>query len=191
MPKSAEADSQPIPIPMPRSPKHNQRIRDARREEILVAATAVFLAKGFSRAKISEIAAAAGLSHGLVYHYFQSKDAVLDAIADRMMEHVAADMEVTGATATDRIVDWLTRSYRRLREDVDARRLILQVGMQGELPVATQEKLHGHFLRVHREVIRWIPPRATRRRHRRERSGGGARRRAGLRRPRDVDPSAG
>src|SRR5687768_6727735 len=78
---------------MPRSPKDNQEIRDARREELLRAAARVFAKKGFAHAKISDIAAEAGLSHGLVYHYFDSKEAVFAAIIDSMMSHVDAELD--------------------------------------------------------------------------------------------------
>ncbi len=57
----------------PRKEEQNQQIRDERREEILQAALRVFARKGLVAAKITDIANAAGLSHGLIYHYFSSK----------------------------------------------------------------------------------------------------------------------
>lgn len=60
----------------PRSAEANQQILDKRREQILSAAARVFAARGFAATKISDIAKAAGMSHGLIYHYFKTKDEV-------------------------------------------------------------------------------------------------------------------
>jgi AcrR family transcriptional regulator len=49
---------------------------EVRREELLAAAGNVFAAKGFAATKISDIAQAAGISQGLMYRYFSSKDAL-------------------------------------------------------------------------------------------------------------------
>lgn len=64
----------------PRTEEQNKLIRDERREQILKAALEVFARRGYSAARISDIAAAARLSHGLVYHYFGSKDDVFTAL---------------------------------------------------------------------------------------------------------------
>ena len=58
----------------PRNEQENEKIKSERKEEILEAALKLFAKNGFSATKISEIAAVAGLSHGLVYHYFDSKE---------------------------------------------------------------------------------------------------------------------
>jgi TetR/AcrR family fatty acid metabolism transcriptional regulator len=51
-----------------------------RREELLTAAVRVFARKGYHTCRVSDIADEAGVSHGLVYHYFASKDEVLETI---------------------------------------------------------------------------------------------------------------
>lgn len=67
----------------PRSKEQNECIRDERREQLLSAALKVFARRGLAATKISDIAAAAGLSHGLVYHYFESKDAIFTELVRR------------------------------------------------------------------------------------------------------------
>jgi len=52
----------------------NDRIKKERRERIMSEALALFAVKGLSGTKISDIAAAAGISQGLMYHYFESKE---------------------------------------------------------------------------------------------------------------------
>jgi AcrR family transcriptional regulator len=51
-----------------------------RRQEILDAAVRVFARKGFHTCRVGDIAEEAGVAHGLLYHYFVSKDEVLETI---------------------------------------------------------------------------------------------------------------
>ncbi len=62
------------------------QIRDERKEQIMAAAAKVFARRGISGAKMSMIAAEAGISHGLLYHYFTSKDELFTAIVRDAME---------------------------------------------------------------------------------------------------------
>ena len=71
---------------MPRRPALNAEIRDNRREEILRAALRVFAERGLKNATVSDIARAAGMSHGLLYHYFASKDALVEALFEQKFE---------------------------------------------------------------------------------------------------------
>lgn len=61
---------------MPRSEEANIQIKDDRQKQILCSALKVFIQKGFAAAKMSDIAAEAGVSYGLMYHYLQSKDEI-------------------------------------------------------------------------------------------------------------------
>lgn len=72
---------------MPRSAEQNQRIRAERRREILEAAVPIFAARGYSQAGISEIAQAAGVSHGAVFLHFRTKEELFRAaVLDRAEE---------------------------------------------------------------------------------------------------------
>ncbi|MCL1696654.1 TetR/AcrR family transcriptional regulator [Lysinibacillus sp. BPa_S21] len=68
---------------MPRKEEQNQELRDARKEQILQAALIVFARRGMVATKISDIAKEAGLSHGLVYHYFDSKDEIFSMLVKK------------------------------------------------------------------------------------------------------------
>jgi len=52
-------------------------------EAILEAALKIIKQKGFHRARMSDIAVEAGISYGLVYHYFKNKDDLFEAILNR------------------------------------------------------------------------------------------------------------
>jgi AcrR family transcriptional regulator len=56
-----------------------ERVAD-RRAELLEAAVRVFAEKGFHATRVGDIATEAGVAHGLLYHYFRSKEEVLDTV---------------------------------------------------------------------------------------------------------------
>ena len=53
------------------------QLQQRRRDEILASAERCFVEKGFHQASVAEIAAGAGLSMGLMYRYFKSKDEIV------------------------------------------------------------------------------------------------------------------
>jgi len=53
---------------------------EEKRRLILDAAVRVFAQKGFHTSRVGDIAEEAGVAHGLLYHYFASKDEVLETI---------------------------------------------------------------------------------------------------------------
>ena len=54
-----------------------------RRAQILEAARALFVERGYLAARVEDIARAAGLSKGAVYFYFASKKAIFEALAEQ------------------------------------------------------------------------------------------------------------
>ena len=67
----------------PRTAQANQQVRDERQEQILKAALRVFGRQGFAAAKISDIASEAGVSYGLVDHYFGKKEEIYTVVVAR------------------------------------------------------------------------------------------------------------
>jgi AcrR family transcriptional regulator len=65
-----------------------------RRRQILSAAVRVFARQGFHASRVSDIADEAGVAYGLLYHYFRSKDELLDTVFTErwalMLEAIAA-----------------------------------------------------------------------------------------------------
>jgi TetR/AcrR family fatty acid metabolism transcriptional regulator len=57
-------------------------VSEERRAQIIESAIKVFARQGFSNARMDDVAAESGLSKGLLYWYFKSKDAIVVAIAD-------------------------------------------------------------------------------------------------------------
>jgi AcrR family transcriptional regulator len=66
----------------PRTPEQFEAMRESRRKQIMDAALELFASKGYSNCSISQLAAQAGISKGLMYNYFDSKEALLMAIIE-------------------------------------------------------------------------------------------------------------
>lgn len=67
------------------SPARWRRRKEARPQEILEAALAVFAEKGFAASRMDDIAARAKVSKGTIYLYFESKEAVFRALVREML----------------------------------------------------------------------------------------------------------
>src|SRR3977135_4744834 len=71
---------------------------------ILTTACGLFARQGYMRSSIAELADACKLSRGALYHYFDSKEAILLAILDahvrEMIEHVETAVAAGGPTLT-------------------------------------------------------------------------------------------
>lgn len=61
-----------------------------RRRQILDAAVRVFARQGFHASRVSDIADEAGVAYGLLYHYFRSKDELLDTVFSERWELMLA-----------------------------------------------------------------------------------------------------
>jgi len=69
----------------------NQKIKHERREQILSNALMLYAKKGLSATKITEISSASGISQGLIYHYYRSKEeAILEVIVSPFRDQSGA-----------------------------------------------------------------------------------------------------
>jgi TetR/AcrR family transcriptional regulator len=79
-------------------PRKRERRKDARPDEIIDAALDVFASKGFSAAKLDDIAARAGISKGTLYLYFASKEELLkEVVRLRVVSMLARGRELIAA----------------------------------------------------------------------------------------------
>ena len=99
-----------------------------KRRLILDAAVRVFARQGFHTCRVSDIADEAGVAYGLVYHYFQSKDEVLDTLFlerwDVMLDAIR-DVDNAPAPAREKlraIASFIIESYRH---DPDLMKVII------------------------------------------------------------------
>ena len=83
------------------APKVSEQYMEERRNQILDAAVATFSRKGFHQATIEDIRLEAGLSRGAVYHYFKTKEDIIDGIRQRSARQVEPVLALGTAAAAD------------------------------------------------------------------------------------------
>jgi TetR/AcrR family fatty acid metabolism transcriptional regulator len=100
-----------------------------RRRQILDAAVRVFARQGFHGCRVSDIADEAGVAYGLVYHYFRSKEEVLDTlflerwdVLVATIDEVAAREDMAPRAQLHVIVSFIVDSYRH---DPDLMKVII------------------------------------------------------------------
>jgi AcrR family transcriptional regulator len=110
----------------------------ARRGEIKRAAVKVFADKGYHAARVSDIAREADVAHGLVYHYFASKEELLEEVfrttwghIEQGLESIADDASLDAGEQLAEVVRLMLGSFRLAPELV--RVVILEVTRSGAL----------------------------------------------------------
>ncbi len=100
-----------------------------KRRQLLDAAVRVFARKGFHASRVGDIAEEAGVAHGLLYHYFDSKDAVLEAVFAEnwnvLLERIGS-VEETEEPAADQLRHIATIILRTWLHLPDVVRVVIQ-----------------------------------------------------------------
>jgi len=103
----------------PRSEEANAQVKDDRRRQILLSALQVFVRKGFSATKMSDIATDAGISYGLLYHYFQSKNQIYAELVNSAVQastHGIEQAQSAGTEPVEAIRSLVTSAFRAVDE---------------------------------------------------------------------------
>jgi TetR/AcrR family transcriptional regulator len=119
---------------MTRSAEHNQRMRDERRENILHHALRLFAANGLCATKIADIADRAGMSQGLLYHYFCSKEEIFTELirsAFERMNAAALALEELPMAPRDKILMAITQLVRGIEVGDDFASTVMLIAHAG------------------------------------------------------------
>jgi AcrR family transcriptional regulator len=144
------------PIPSPSSPPRWQRRPEARPDEILDAALAVFGESGFARAKLDDVARLAGVSKGTLYLYFDSKESLFREMVRAKVVASLAEAEVYVRTyegpARALLIELIRRMYGRVRREQMTRIARLVQGELGHFPELARFYFDEVILRARRLV---------------------------------------
>lgn len=117
----------------PRTKAQFEEIREAATERILNSALEVFGTYGYESATISQIARHAGISKGLIYNYFSSKEDLLKSLIDNLIQHESSLMtEIYHQDASRFLENIIRYSFREIRENSHQWKLITSLTMQLE-----------------------------------------------------------
>ena len=131
--------------------------QEEKRRVILDAAVRVFARKGYHTSRVGDIADEAGIAHGLLYHYFSSKEQVLETVFRenwRQLLEAFGRIEASDEPASeqlDGIVKVLLRSWRNAPDLV--RVMVREVARSPQLQSQVDEIREG-FLVIQRVIER-------------------------------------
>lgn len=117
----------------PRTPEQNEEIRRKTHQQIIDAAFELFAKEGYAHTSIATVAKKAGVSKGLIYHYFDSKQAILEAIFDQMVEVGNQILDFPDEfTPADKIQKVLEGTFKFIEEQTGKGRLMIGLALQPE-----------------------------------------------------------
>lgn len=129
------------------------------KEEILVEATRLFAAQGFSGTSVREVVEACGCTKPALYYYFQNKDELFRAVIDRQMSRMNNILEALHAgdpgPVRPRILAALSLVTHYIQQHPEGLRLLQRVRMQtdDQQPEFDFSTITGHQMRIVEELV--------------------------------------
>ncbi len=130
----------------PRSEKDIQEIKQQRRAQILDSALDLFAMQGYFATSIQLVAKKAGISKGLIYNYFQSKEDLLEAVFVRFFGELESEFDSfwnqIGPNALEQFIEI---SVRTAIEHKEKWRMYIGLFLQPAIPSSIRENINQHF----------------------------------------------
>jgi AcrR family transcriptional regulator len=129
----------------PRTSKQYEEIREEKRTLIMDTALEHFANNGYFATTISNIAKHAGISKGLLYNYFESKEALLKAIIHKSIAEVYNyfDIDRDGYLTEEEFEFFIRKADIMLKEKRSFWRLLFQLLMQNDVRDQFQKSFLG------------------------------------------------
>jgi AcrR family transcriptional regulator len=137
----------PVPDESEKESGPRARRRAQSRARLLQAAKEIFEEKGFLAVRVSDIAERAGVSHGLFYHYFDSKHEAFRELATAVDQQLIDSMEValdrsSTATLQERLQQSIHVNFERYRRNARMIAVIAEVSRYDPEVRAARNALH-------------------------------------------------
>ena len=132
---------------MPRTKEQFEKIREETKTKILNSALELFAHKGYSSTSISDIAKSAGISKGLAYNYFESKQNIIESVIQILFLEIGNMFLALEKIKDpfDKIENMIDSTFAMLKENEDFWRLYTSLIMQVETKEIV-EKVAGNFM---------------------------------------------
>lgn len=131
------------------SPKTSKQFaleRQASEEKILDAGLQLFGSKGFYNTSVRDIAKAAGISVGLIYNYFKSKEELLKVLLSRAFSNMDKSFNIGEMSSPKKQLLSLIDGYLELvNENKSKVRMLALMGIQQDKFDFVEELTHGKF----------------------------------------------
>jgi AcrR family transcriptional regulator len=126
---------------------------DQKRDLILKAAARIFATEGFDRASMAQLARACGISKANIYHYYDSKDALLFDILDIYLRDLRDQILATDVADLDpeqrlhKVIHRILHAYQGADHEHQ-----VQLNALGALPEAEQAQMRAY----QRDMVRFL-----------------------------------
>ncbi len=126
---------------MPRSSEQFDVIRNRKKQLILDTALKLFAENGFHATSISRIAKKAGISKGLTYNYFSSKQEILDEIIQNGFDSIYThfDLNHDGVLTEDEFIYFIQKAIHVIVEKREFWKLYMSLMLQSDLAQTVRE----------------------------------------------------
>lgn len=116
----------------PRTKEQFEEMRVSRRQQIMDAALELFASEGYSHCSIAQLASHAGISKGLIYNYFESKEALLIAIIEEGVHDIMTMMDPNqdGILEPEEVEGFIRNTFKGIRENLQFWILFINVVLQ-------------------------------------------------------------
>ena len=144
---------------MPRTAQQNQQLKEERRDALMAAARQVFARKGLAASKMTDLAKAAGISYGLVYHYFPDKEAVFAALVEDAVQQgiqLVTEARRRPGSPWEQLVRIFTRMLEAVREDPSIPLILVQAHASDSIPPPVERALNLYGARFFQQLIELI-----------------------------------
>ncbi|MEN9935233.1 MAG: hypothetical protein RLZZ387_1812 [Chloroflexota bacterium] len=142
----------------PRTEDQNEAIRAETRAKIIEAALTQFSEHGYGQTSVRMIAQAAGVSQGLMYSYFTSKEHLLAEIFQRSMADVRESFALAEASGAprERVAGLIRAAFALIRRNTSFWRLSYGVRMQPAVLAALGDDVQGWAAQIHATLERYL-----------------------------------
>jgi TetR/AcrR family fatty acid metabolism transcriptional regulator len=130
--------------------------QEAKRRQIMEAAVRAFARKGYHSCRVGEIAEEAGVAYGLVYHYFGSKEEVLEEIFRHTWTQMLArirEVAGSGERAVEQVRKVTALLLRTWRRDPDLVRVLVREVTRSPEQLKRQIDEIGHAYQALEEIV--------------------------------------
>ncbi|NOR74739.1 MAG: TetR family transcriptional regulator [Draconibacterium sp.] len=119
----------------PRTSKQFDKIRQEKKELIMEVSLELFAENGFHATSISQIAKKAGISKGLAYNYFESKQDILDELITHGFDSIFQNFDINKdeILTKEEFAHFIKMNFKLLRENLKHWKLFFSLMLQPQI----------------------------------------------------------
>jgi len=142
----------------PRTEEQFKAIREERKDHIRNVALEVFAREGYHGASISKIAKQAGISKGLLYNYFQSKEDVIRDILENGIDLMLGNLDLNkdGILEKSEMAYFINDIFDKVKSNPEFWRLYFSISLQPAIYSLVQEKINTMLAPLYQMAVAYF-----------------------------------